>query len=259
MRAALATARRRDPNQGRPRRSEADLDREAGDRFSHRGRIERVLDAAKALGHRSGENPAAWRGNLKNLLPAPRKLSRGHHAAMAYEDVPAFIARLGERPAVAALALEWTILTAARSAETLGASWGKIDFKTKVWTVPAKRMKSGREHRVPLSQRALEILAEVEKLRIDAKPERYLFPGQRTFLGARDGGPGARDAAHPAGLCEALQSSQSSGRGDISPPRSGGVGEAGGQTRGYGATVRDGVGKTSEMSKRRERAKAVWT
>ena len=143
-----------------------------------RGRIERVLDAAKALGHRTGENPAAWRGNLKNLLPPIRKLSRGHHAAMPYTDVPAFIASLRARPAATALALEWTILTAARSGETLGASWKEINREAKLWIVPKERMKSGREHRVPLCTRAIEILDEVSKIRVDDAPSAFVFPGQ---------------------------------------------------------------------------------
>jgi integrase len=129
-----------------------------------RGRIEKVLDAAKAKGHRTGENPARWRGHLDHLLPKPLKLTRGHHAAMAYDDVPAFIGELRKRDATAALALEFCILTAARSGEVLGLRCSEIDFDKKIWTVPANRMKAGREHRVPLSARActiLEGLAEV--------------------------------------------------------------------------------------------------
>ena len=107
-----------------------------------RGRIEAVLDAAKAQGHRTGENPAAWRGHLSHLLPKRGKLTRGHHAAMAYGDVPAFIAKLRERDAIAAMALEFCILTATRSGEVLGARWSEIDLESKVWTVPAERMKA---------------------------------------------------------------------------------------------------------------------
>ena len=115
-----------------------------------RGRIEKVLDAAKAKGFREGENPARWRGHLDHLLPKPSKLARGHHAAMPYEEVAAFIAELRKREASAALALELCILTAARSGEILGMRWPEIDFDKKIWTVPADRMKAGREHRVPL-------------------------------------------------------------------------------------------------------------
>jgi integrase len=140
-----------------------------------RGRIEAVLDAAKVAGHRSGENPAAWGGNLEHLLPKRGKLSRGHHAAMAYADVPAFVAQLREREALAALALEFCILTAARSGEVLGARWSEIDFAAQVWTVPAERMKAAREHRIPLSERALAIL---EKLS-EARTGELVFPGQR--------------------------------------------------------------------------------
>jgi integrase len=125
-----------------------------------RGRIEAVLDAARAMGHiaRNEANPARWRGHLDKLLPKRQKLTRGHHAAMDYADVPAFIAELRERQAMAAMALEFAISTAARSGEVLGARWNEIDLEAKVWTVPATRMKAGREHRVPLSTRALAIL-----------------------------------------------------------------------------------------------------
>jgi integrase len=137
-----------------------------------RGRIETVLDAAKARGHREGENPARWRGHIDKMLPARQRLSRGHHRAMPYADVATFMERLRARDAVAALALEFTILTAARSGETLGAMWGEVDLGAAVWTVPADRMKAGKEHRVPLSPRAVEILTATSKLGSD-----YLFPG----------------------------------------------------------------------------------
>jgi len=140
-----------------------------------RGRIERVLNAAKAKGYRTGENPAAWRGHLENLLPKQSKLSRGHHAALPYADVPAFVARLREREAVAALALEFAILTAARSGEVLIARWEEIDLEAKVWTIPPERMKAAREHRVPLSDPALSILAKLSA----AKVSDFIFPGQR--------------------------------------------------------------------------------
>lgn len=123
-----------------------------------RERIEAVLDAAKAQGHRHGENPAQWRGHLDKLLPKRQKLSRGHHTAMPYSQVPAFVARLREREAVAGLALEFCILTAARSGEVLGARWPEFDLEAKVWTIPAARMKAGKEHRVPLSARAVTII-----------------------------------------------------------------------------------------------------
>lgn len=147
-----------------------------------RGRIERVLDAARAKGHRTGENPARWRGHLDHLLPARQKLTRGHHAALAYDDMPAFMASLRQREAVAALALEFLILTAARTGEVIGARWSEIDFAAKVWTVPAARMKAGREHRVPLTPKAIAVLRNAEALiPADAKDTGalHVFPGPR--------------------------------------------------------------------------------
>ncbi|MFZ2031081.1 MAG: integrase arm-type DNA-binding domain-containing protein [Vitreimonas sp.] len=114
-----------------------------------RGRIERVLDAAKAKGLRSGENPARWRGHLDQLLPKRQKLSRGHHAALPFEGVPDFVTQLRLREATAARALEFLILTACRSGEVRGACWSEFDFDKGVWSIPASRMKSKREHRVP--------------------------------------------------------------------------------------------------------------
>jgi integrase len=140
-----------------------------------RGRIERVLDAARAKGHRSGENPARWRGHLDSLLPTRQKLARGHLAAMPYIEVPQFIARLRESDDVAANALEFVILTAARSGEVLGAKWSEIDSATRIWTVPASRMKAGREHRVPLSVRSMVIVEQMKKVCTSD----YVFPGYR--------------------------------------------------------------------------------
>jgi integrase len=140
-----------------------------------RGRIEKVLDAAKAKGFREGENPARWRGHLDHLLPRPSKLARGHHAAMPYDEVAGFVVKLRERDAMAALALELCILTAARSGEILGMRWPEIDLDKKIWTVPAHRMKAGREHRVPLSQRATAILVRLS----DGRSGIFVFPGQR--------------------------------------------------------------------------------
>jgi integrase len=139
-----------------------------------RGRIEKVLDASKAKGFREGENPARWRGHLDHLLPKPSKLTRGHHPAMPYEEVAALVAKLRQREATAALALELCILTAARSGEILGMRWPEIDFEKKIWTVPAQRMKAGREHRVPLSPRAVAILRQLEKL----KGGEFVFTGR---------------------------------------------------------------------------------
>ncbi len=144
-----------------------------------RGRIERVLDAAKARGLRDGDNPARWRGHLANLLPMRRKLLRGHHPAMPFADVPAFVRRLRKRDAVSALALEFLILTGARAGEVFGATWGEIDIDARLWTIPGGRMKAGRTHRVPLTDRAMEILTAAEKLRTDPRSSAFVFPGAR--------------------------------------------------------------------------------
>jgi integrase len=140
-----------------------------------RSRIERVLDAARVQGHRSGENPARWRGHLEAILPKPSKLTRGHHAAMAFDEVPQFIERLRKIQSLGALALEFLVLTAARSGEVFAARRSEFDFKAKVWTVPGSRMKSGREHRVPLSDRASEIIRGIS----DKHSGQFIFPGVR--------------------------------------------------------------------------------
>ncbi|HUI22674.1 MAG TPA: integrase arm-type DNA-binding domain-containing protein [Methylocella sp.] len=143
-----------------------------------RGRIETVLDAARAKGHiaRNEANPARWRGHLDKLLPKRQKLSRGHHAAMAFDEVPRLVGKLRQREAIAALALEFAILTAARSGEVLGARWCEIDLEAKVWTIPAVRMKAGREHRVPLSDRAVRIIKKLA----EGQTGEFVFPGQRS-------------------------------------------------------------------------------
>jgi integrase len=140
-----------------------------------RGRIERVLDAAKAQGLRSGENPARWRGHLDQLLPKRQRLTRGHHAAMNHAALPAFMSDLRARQAAAARALEFAVLTAARSGEVLGARWDEFDLDRALWTVPAQRMKAGREHRVPLSRRALHIVRALH----DNRDGDFVFPGQK--------------------------------------------------------------------------------
>lgn len=129
-----------------------------------RGRVERILDAAKARGLRpvDSSNPARFRGHLELLLPKQSKLARGHHAALPWTEAPAFMVALRQREALSARALEFTILTAARSGETLGATWGEINFEQKLWTVPASRMKAGVEHVVPLSGPAVALLLEVK-------------------------------------------------------------------------------------------------
>ena len=127
-----------------------------------RGRIEAVLDYAKAMGWRSGENPALWRGNLKLLLPAYSKAKNiEHHAAVPFEQMPNFMNALNNRKATVARLLEFIILTTARSGEARFADWSEIDINSGTWTVPANRMKMGKEHSVPLNDRAREILLEL--------------------------------------------------------------------------------------------------
>jgi integrase len=139
-----------------------------------RGRIETILDAAKARGYRTGENPARWRGHISQILPQRSRLTRGHHKALPYDTVPAFVSELRERKAIAALALEFAILTATRTSEVLGAIWDEVDLERAIWTIPATRMKTAREHRVPLSPRAVEILEALKPL-----GKQWLFPAEK--------------------------------------------------------------------------------
>jgi integrase len=141
-----------------------------------RGRIECVLDWAAARGYCKGENPARWRGHLDKLLPARSKVRKvKHHPALPYDEQPAFMTALRAQEGISANALEFTILTAARTGETIGAAWPEIDMVGKVWTVPADRMKAEREHRVPLSGPALAILKRMAELR----ENEFVFPGGR--------------------------------------------------------------------------------
>ena len=145
-----------------------------------RQRIENVLDFAKVRGYRDGENPARWRGHLDKLLPARSKVRRVEHlAALPYVALPAFLADLRGREAAAARALEFLILTAARTGEVIGAHWNEINLLDKTWTVPAARMKAHREHRVPLSPRALVILEEMQPTRLADSGNTYVFLGPR--------------------------------------------------------------------------------
>jgi integrase len=142
-----------------------------------RGRIEKVLDAERARGHidRDRANPARWKGHLDLLLPKPAKLSRGHHTAMPYADLPAFMARLRETPGVASQALMFTILTCARTGETLGMQWDEIDLERAIWSIPKERMKMNRPHEVPLSDAAVAIVRAQEAER-GKNP--FVFPGR---------------------------------------------------------------------------------
>jgi integrase len=139
-----------------------------------RGRIETVLNAAKAGGLRSGENPAAWGGHLENLLPAPRKLRQVEHlAALPYPEVCTFMQSLRSRQGFGARALEFAILTAARKGEVISATWSEINFDERTWTIPSSRMKAGKEHRVPLSDAATVILRPLHAVRSNE----FVFPG----------------------------------------------------------------------------------
>lgn len=141
-----------------------------------RGRIERVLDWAKVRGLRQGENPARWRGHLDKIYPARGKVRKvKHHTALPIDELPAVYAKLCKSEGIAAKAQRFTILTAVRASVTTGARWPEIDLKAAIWTVPAKRMKTDKEHRVPLSPEALAILDEMAEVRTSDR----VFPGQR--------------------------------------------------------------------------------
>jgi integrase len=141
-----------------------------------RGRIERILDWARASGFRTGENPARWRGHLDQLLPQPSKIAKvEHHAALPYAEVADFMRQLRDQGGAAARALEFTILTAARTGEAIGARWDEMDFAARVWNVPAARMKAGKPHRVPLSAGALDLLKGLQ----GASESPFVFPGGR--------------------------------------------------------------------------------
>ncbi|MBZ9815057.1 tyrosine-type recombinase/integrase [Mesorhizobium sp. CA7] len=150
---------------------------ETADRL--RMRIAAVIDHAKARGLYAGDNPADWRGGLKELLPARKKLTRGHHAALDYKAIPAAIGKLRRSSGTSARAVEFACLTAARSGEVRGATWGEVDLDAAVWTIPASRMKASREHRVPLSDRALSIL----------RSQKQAATGDLVFNGGREGIP----------------------------------------------------------------------
>ena len=142
-----------------------------------RGRIERILDYARVRGYRSGENPARWRGHLDKLLPpALNRKNRKHHAALPYDEIGAFMEKVREQEGTAARALEFTILTATRTQEVIGATPGEFDLKKALWTIPAERMKAGKEHRVPLPPPAIEL--------VKGEPA-----GTYLFSGGKEGAP----------------------------------------------------------------------
>lgn len=152
-----------------------------------RGRIEAVLDWATAHGHRSGENPARWKGHLDMILPAKSKVAPvTHHPALPFAEMPAFMKRLASVNGIAARALEFTILTAARTGEVIGAEWSEVDLEVGMWTIPAERMKGKKEHRVPLSSQAVSILNGAKKRALDKGTNVLsgpIFPGMREGQG----------------------------------------------------------------------------
>ena len=141
-----------------------------------RNRIEAVLDYAKAHNWRAGENPARWKGGLAHLLPKRVNVDARHHRALDYRDLPAFMSRLRGVNSMTALALQFTVLTAARSGEVRNAKWDEIDLDAGLWTVPGERMKAGRAHQVPLSSSALDLLKTLRALGL---PGQLVFPGHR--------------------------------------------------------------------------------
>jgi len=139
-----------------------------------RGRIEKVLGWATAMKFRTGDNPAAWSGALSHLLPAISKVQKiEHHKAVPYPELPPLMKELAKNDSTSAKALIFTILTGARTGETVGATWDEIDLANKLWVIPEERMKAGREHRVPLSDKAVQLL---KTLPHDGK---FVFPGSK--------------------------------------------------------------------------------
>jgi integrase len=164
-----------------------------------RGRIESILDYAKARGWRDGENPARWRGHLDHLLPQRGKVRRvAHHAALPWRELGGFMQRLGQSSGISARAVAFCILTASRSGEVRGARWAEIDLAHKVWTIPAERMKAGRGHRVPLSEAALAVLRQMQE--IGSEPGEFVFPGRKQGQPSSDAT--LRDAVHAAGVAD---------------------------------------------------------
>ncbi|MGF6878648.1 integrase [Paraburkholderia sp. MM5477-R1] len=145
-----------------------------------RGRLERVLAWARTRGLRTGDNPATWRNHLDTLLPRPASVQRQkHHAALPFKDIHAFVTGLHAQPGVTARALEFTILTATRTGEVIAATWEEINLREAVWIIPKTRMKAKREHRVPLSSRAIELLTQMKK----ARRSDFVFPGWKAGTG----------------------------------------------------------------------------
>lgn len=137
-----------------------------------RGRIESILDYAKVRKLREGENPASWRGNLAHVLPKRQILTRGHHRALPYTEIPEFIKTVRTRNDMSAIALEITILTALRTSEVIKGEWSEIDFEKEIWTIPAARTKAKRAHRIPLTPRIIQLLSQLR----ERKFNKFIFP-----------------------------------------------------------------------------------
>lgn len=147
-----------------------------------RGRIETVLDWAKVMGYRSGDNPAIWKGHLDKILPARSKVKKVvHHPAMPYKEIPEFFTQTKIRDGVSIRALEFAILNASRASEILAATWQEINFEEKLWIIPAHRMKSAREHRIPLTEEAIKLLQSLPgyKIQEDIRKDMYIFPSKQ--------------------------------------------------------------------------------
>ncbi len=145
-----------------------------------RGRIESILDYAATHGWRAGENPARWRGHLENVLPRRAKVRAvEHHPALPWPEIAEFMAALGMQEGMGAFALRLAIVTAARTGEVIGARWNEIDVQSAVWTIPRERMKAAREHRVPLSDSALNVLRKAAQLREHPGGNAFVFPGAK--------------------------------------------------------------------------------
>jgi integrase len=143
-----------------------------------RGRIESILDWATVRKHRTGENPARWKGHLEHLLAKPRDIAKGeNHPALPYNEVGAFTVRLREQNDLPSKLLEFTILTVARASESRLATWAEVDLESRIWIIPACRMKAGKEHRVPLSDRCIEILRQLKETSSDEN--NFIFPGRK--------------------------------------------------------------------------------
>jgi integrase len=184
-----------------------------------RGRIENVLDFAAVNGWRDGVNPARWRGHLAKLLPARAKVRAvRHHAAIPWQQLPAFLADLRQHDSVSARAVEAVILTAARSGEVLGMRWQEVDLDAGVWVVPAGRMKAGREHRVALSAAAVDLLRGMMRLRTTRKADAFVFPG--------------REAGRPLSVMAMTMVLRRMARGDLT-------------VHGFRSTFRDWAGETT--------------